>query len=42
VSLAGYQTLFWVSLLLSALGFVLLRWTVREPRQVGWAVISDQ
>ncbi|MFQ5343275.1 MAG: MFS transporter [Anaerolineae bacterium] len=42
VSVAGYQTLFWVSLALSALGFVLLRWTVQEPRQVQWAVISDQ
>lgn len=42
VSVAGYQTLFWVSLVLSAMGFILLRWTVREPRQVGWAVGIDR
>lgn len=42
VSVAGYQTLFWASLVLSAVGFILLRWTVREPRQVGWAVGIDR
>lgn len=36
VSAMGYQTLFAVTVGIGILGYILLRWTVREPREVTW------
>jgi MFS family permease len=42
VDVVGYQALFVVSFGFGLAGFALLRWSVREPRQVGAVVTGEQ